>query len=72
MKLICVIIFVNLFSAQVKEDNERIEGGVFIYDSKTGMVHKTSVRGRRNYRLNVPTGQRVWQTDAGHSHPYKL
>ena len=56
MKFICVIIFVNLFSAQINEDNGIIEG-VFLYDSKTvcslmSMVHKTSVRERRNYRLN--------------------
>ena len=56
MKFISVIIFVNLFSAQINEDNGIIEG-VFLYDSKTvcslmSMVYKTSVRKRRNYRLN--------------------
>ena len=74
MNFICVIIFVNLFSAQINEDNGIIEGGGFCMISKTAsslvsMVHKISVRGCRNYHLNVTIGQRVWRTDAGHSHP---
>ena len=48
-----IIVFVNIFSGQINDDNEIIEGEVFfLYDSKTvcslmSIVHKTSVRGRR-------------------------
>ena len=47
MKFICVIIFVNLFSAQMKEDNWIIEeGGGVMYDSKTACSRGTQNHGQ--------------------------
>ena len=63
MKFIWVIIFVNLFSAQINEDNGIIERGCFCMILKQFVLsclwYTKPVRGRHDYQLN----QYMWLLD---------